>query len=245
MPEGYGAAAMSEQTPRLGLIRRARRMAAWLSSPRALALVVAFASLGCQRVIGDECTLSTDCSQRGDRQCDTSQPGGYCTIQGCRKNSCPDEALCVTFRAQVPGCSYDDRGGTRLGRSYCVKYCESDTECRSGYVCRDPREDPWQGRVLDTAQGRRGCLVPASSAIVDKGNSAVVGAAVCDPAVPAPPDLEAQPGAIVPATPVVSDAGTDATTVFDAGTPEPDAGLDAGTDAADAGSDAPADAPPG
>ena len=233
-----------------GLIRRARRVAVQALWPRALApwvgLLVALFSFGCQRVIGDECTLSTDCSQRGDRQCDTSQPGGYCTIQGCRKNSCPDEGICVTFRAQVPGCDYDDRSGARLGRSYCVKYCEADTECRAGYICRDPREDPWQGRVLDTSQGRRGCLVPASLAAVDKDNSAVVGAAVCDPAVPAPAEIEARPGVIVPATPatpVVVDAGTDATTGFDAGVPNPDSGADAGP--SDAGTDAPVDAPPG
>src|SRR4051794_40702327 len=53
----------------------------------------AFAVLAaCTPSIGDKCVLSTDCSTRGDRLCDTAQPDGYCTQFNCAKNSCPDEA---------------------------------------------------------------------------------------------------------------------------------------------------------
>ncbi len=51
----------------------------------------------CGRSIGDECVISTDCSAAGDRTCDLSQPGGYCTIEGCDDHSCPDSSVCVRF----------------------------------------------------------------------------------------------------------------------------------------------------
>ena len=50
---------------------------------------------GCGRAIGDECQLATDCSPNGDRTCDLSQPGGYCTIEGCDETSCPSDSACV------------------------------------------------------------------------------------------------------------------------------------------------------
>ena len=38
---------------------------------------------GCSAEIGDDCSNSTDCSSTGDRLCDTTQPGGYCTLFNC------------------------------------------------------------------------------------------------------------------------------------------------------------------
>src|SRR3954471_3131253 len=86
-------------------------------------------ALGCTPSIGDKCVLSTDCSTRGDRLCDTSQPDGYCTQFNCAKNGCPDEAACVLFNSNVPGCGYDDRAGgygSRVARSFCVAKCSSN-----------------------------------------------------------------------------------------------------------------------
>jgi hypothetical protein len=58
----------------------------------------ALTALGaCGHSVGDSCLLSTDCSAAGDRTCDLSQPGGYCTIEGCDDKSCPSEAICVRF----------------------------------------------------------------------------------------------------------------------------------------------------
>jgi hypothetical protein len=54
----------------------------------------------CGRSIGDSCTTNTDCSPNGDRICDVSQPGGYCTIDGCNDQSCPSEAVCMRFFPQ-------------------------------------------------------------------------------------------------------------------------------------------------
>ena len=58
-----------------------------------LALVLAALALvtGCQPKIGDACNTSTDCSTQGDRLCDTTQPGGYCTIFNCEPNTCPED----------------------------------------------------------------------------------------------------------------------------------------------------------
>lgn len=139
-------------------------------SPRSVVKVACFLALGlilaalsgCKPEIGDKCLLSTDCSQTGDRLCDTSQPDGYCTVFNCSTNSCPDEAACVAFRANVPGCSTNDRGVARSLRSFCVAACEGNSDCRSDYICDDPRTDPWFGVVMDDAQNRRVCLVAAS-----------------------------------------------------------------------------------
>jgi hypothetical protein len=64
-----------------------------------LALVVcaAVGAASCGREIGDECVTPADCNPNGSRACDTSQPGGYCTIIGCDATSCPEEAVCIRY----------------------------------------------------------------------------------------------------------------------------------------------------
>ncbi|MEM9459938.1 MAG: hypothetical protein AAGF11_37530 [Myxococcota bacterium] len=74
---------------------------------RSPTIVLALLALvGCQARIGDECELSTDCSLQGERVCDLSHrvnasgvvtPSGQgeCTIDGCGRDSCPDEAACI------------------------------------------------------------------------------------------------------------------------------------------------------
>jgi hypothetical protein len=63
----------------------------------ALALVVAASAAACKRQIGDDCKTATDCDPNGARACDLSQPGGYCTIQGCDETTCPSEATCIRY----------------------------------------------------------------------------------------------------------------------------------------------------
>lgn len=142
-----------------------------LLGPLALAALL----VGCQPKIGDSCSQSTDCSIRGDRTCDTSQPGGYCTVQSCR-TGCPDNAACVAFGTAVPGCAYDDwHAPARSTRSLCLRACTAPApdpdagdagtapprgDCRFGYVCVDPRTAPWRGRPLDDGPIRKVC-VPA------------------------------------------------------------------------------------
>jgi hypothetical protein len=111
---------------------------------------------GCARQIGDDCTTAADCNPNGTRSCDSSQPGGYCTIQGCDETSCPSESACIRyFPAQYltqpcdvvklppTGCAADEfclAEGLCAPASqelrYCAKTCTKTDDCRSGYECR-------------------------------------------------------------------------------------------------------------
>jgi hypothetical protein len=204
-----------------------------LASIDARALLVAVALLGgCTPEIGDKCVLSTDCSTRGDRLCDTSQPDGYCTQFNCSKNSCPDDAACILFNAAVPGCGYDDRAGkygSRVARSFCVAMCTSDGDCRPGYICGDPTAAPWNGLITDDDKSKRTCLV-APTALADGGVDGGADAAlftpnpapVCGPVAPDVKPIDASApriddgGATLP--PLVPDGGAaDAGDAGDAG----------------------------
>jgi hypothetical protein len=119
--------------------------------------VTGAAGAGCARKIGDECTTAADCNPNGTRSCDSSQPGGYCTIQGCDETSCPDEAVCMRYfpaqfltkscartnPAMPTGCAADEiclDSGVCAPSSqelrYCVLSCNNADDCRSGYECR-------------------------------------------------------------------------------------------------------------
>jgi hypothetical protein len=123
-------------------------------------IVAAALAIGCGKEIGDPCIVSSDCSPNGDRQCDVASKEGYCTIQGCDYSTCPEEAACIRFftgnftnRAcnseleDAPGgedlCSLDELcslEGHCVPRSaevrYCMRTCDSNADCRSGYECR-------------------------------------------------------------------------------------------------------------
>ena len=123
------------------------------------AFLLAVFAVGCDKEIGDECVVSSDCDPNGDRFCDTSsKPGGYCTIQGCAFDSCPEEAVCVRFFTgsfsnkscdpTVPrdasGCSLDELCslvGECVPRSseirFCMRKCDDGGDCRDGYECRN------------------------------------------------------------------------------------------------------------
>lgn len=119
---------------------------------------------GCSEEIGDSCTTNIDCSTQGDRICDTSMTGGYCTVEGCDADSCPEEAACIRFfpapflsRTCDPktedsvdpsikatnDCDKDDLclssgfcAMRSLERRFCMKRCESTDDCRENYECR-------------------------------------------------------------------------------------------------------------
>jgi hypothetical protein len=111
--------------------------------------------VGCGKEIGDACVISTDCSPNGDRVCDNSSKGGYCTVIGCDYSTCPEEAVCVRFFTgnfsnkncspmQPTDCSLDELcslDGHCVPRSsevrFCMKKCSSSGDCRDGYECRD------------------------------------------------------------------------------------------------------------
>lgn len=113
---------------------------------------------GCGKEIGDECIVASDCSPNGDRQCDVSSQGGYCTVRGCDFNTCPDEAVCVRFftgnfsnkdcdpateNVGTDDCGLDELcslPGKCVPRSsevrFCMRRCDSNDDCRGGYECR-------------------------------------------------------------------------------------------------------------
>jgi len=122
-------------------------------------MLALFAS-ACGKQIGDPCATNLDCQTDGTRDCDLSQPGGYCTINGCDELLCPSEAVCIRifpYESPGPACvsqtcesdqiclsnaSPDPNAPTSFcepratERRYCEKTCGSDGDCRSGYVCR-------------------------------------------------------------------------------------------------------------
>jgi hypothetical protein len=134
---------------------------------------------GCTPEIGDSCTQSTDCSQLGNRLCDATQPGGYCTIFNCQPNECPNEAVCVAFEYTDPGCG-PVAGGQwpRFERTFCMRGCSNNGGCRSGYECIPPSQR--QAQAVDSAPNYdMVCMV-----IADEPPSLPVGAtppAVCEP----------------------------------------------------------------
>ncbi|MBI4705718.1 MAG: hypothetical protein HY744_31890 [Deltaproteobacteria bacterium] len=127
--------------------------------------VLALGAAGCSAEIGDECTSALDCSTLGERLCDSTQPGGYCTIFNCEPDTCPEEAACVAFQGEIdPACRQADDGKwARFGRTFCMRVCEEQDDCRSGYECVRPADR--FARVLDQEtdtddpQETRVCLV--------------------------------------------------------------------------------------
>lgn len=129
--------------------------------PRRAAPLLLLLLLGaaCGKEIGDPCVISSDCSPNGDRQCDLSSKGGYCTVQGCDYDTCPEEAACIRFFTgsftnrpcdpatedrSTDACTFDELCslvGNCVPRSsevrFCMKTCDSDGDCRDGYECRD------------------------------------------------------------------------------------------------------------
>jgi hypothetical protein len=121
-----------------------------------LAILCLLATAACGDEIGDECALSSDCSTQGDRICDITSPGGYCTVLGCDFDNCPEESVCVRFfsvadsnrtcdpREQITGCTADELctlSGTCVPRTaevrFCMRKCGSNGDCRDNYECRD------------------------------------------------------------------------------------------------------------
>ena len=122
-------------------------------------ILVAMLAAGCGKAIGDACIVSSDCSTDGSRACDISQFEGYCTIMGCDYSTCPQEGACIRFfmgsfsnrpcdpateNISTDACSLDELcslEGQCVPRSaevrYCMATCNSSSDCRNGYECRD------------------------------------------------------------------------------------------------------------
>ena len=116
----------------------------------AVCALVSGASFGCAPKLGDGCTTRADCSVNNDRDCDRSQPGGYCTIENCEPDSCGDEGVCVRFKPDEP----------RLSSNWCMATCSETGDCdRDRYVCRSASQlnddDPGAPRVAEVLEGRK------------------------------------------------------------------------------------------
>jgi hypothetical protein len=190
-----------------------------------LPLIAALELMGCKPEIGDECTVSTDCSAAGERLCDTTQPGGYCTIFNCEPGTCPEEAICISYGNSLSNalaCS-DRNGRSRYEETYCVAKCEDDDDCRGGYACVDMgRENP--GGVVVVEHGSvdgRVCVVPYSGLPIPPDRSTEVCGRSTGPfkEPDAGPDSGSETG---------SDAGSDADAEGDAGSDADAAGDAAG-----------------
>ncbi len=199
---------------------------------------VMLAAAGCKPEIGDDCQVSTDCSNVGDRLCDTTQPGGYCTIFNCEPGSCPEEAICVAFKTQISSQCPDPQGGIRLQRTFCMRSCDDNDDCRGGYSCIDMNnpDNPWGAEVVESGSvNGKVCIVPHQGVTMPDAGQSQPPPGVCTGS-DAGFDVEYyEPDSGVPAT----DAG--------AGDAASEGGADAGSDAAseasvDAGSDAAQDA---
>jgi hypothetical protein len=150
----------------------AQRGLLWLG----IAALLALAS-GCSPKIGDKCTVSTDCSVNGDRLCDSTEPSGYCTVFNCEPNACPDDSLCVAFTE--PTCSSPAQS-VRFTRTFCMATCESDGDCRAGYLCLDVTNDEVR-QVLDiNPSTRRICAVAPRSASMAEASTSDSEPAICN-----------------------------------------------------------------
>jgi hypothetical protein len=149
-----------------------------------LCFALAAVAAGCKPQIGDDCKVSTDCSAAGDRLCDITAPGGYCTVFNCEPNSCPDdESLCVQFGAVLsPVCAGQPLPSpSPYARTFCMATCKSNSDCRSGYVCEKLDEgNPWGAVLMDTNRGDKACLVPFDgTAVLDEKNGKKPSGQVC------------------------------------------------------------------
>jgi hypothetical protein len=156
-----------------------------------LSALVALAG-ACKPKIGDDCKISTDCSAAGDRLCDITAPGGYCTVFNCEPGTCPDdESLCVEFgatRAMADQCQ-DLPSPSPFARSFCMQTCDSNSDCRSGYTCADlsGSPNPWDAVLIDKGRGKKACVVPFNgSPDAPDAGSDVGDVCVSKPAAPEP-----------------------------------------------------------
>jgi uncharacterized membrane protein YgcG len=145
----------------------------------ALALPLLLA-VGCKPKIGDKCTVSTDCSQLGDRLCDTTQPDGYCTVFNCEPDTCPTDGdgVCVAFFPQLdPACGMSSSGSwPRFERTFCMRGCEDDSDCRADYVCAAPSDR--NAQIVDTVPAAQKVCIPAAGLPLPQSTARP---AICDP----------------------------------------------------------------
>ncbi|MBN2693797.1 hypothetical protein JXR93_03960 [bacterium] len=79
--------------------------------------------ISCSGETGDSCSSDGDCDTT--LVCEESYPGGYCIAYDCDytdSSACSEEAQCTYFN--------------EINRSFCLKKCNSNSDCRSDYSCQ-------------------------------------------------------------------------------------------------------------
>lgn len=193
---------------------------------------LAWLSTGCTPDIGDPCHLPSDCSASGDRICDTTFKGGYCTQFNCEPGDCPEDSVCVAFLqfgSSAPECQ-DTQETPRFQRTFCMKSCDQKSDCRTdeGYKCIPVGDvTAWSATVVEEGHpNKRVCMPPYEGSEPRSSETEV-----CSPPADAsfPPPLASFDGSTTP------DAQTSPS---DAQTPLPDAGAPPDASVAPDGSDA-------
>jgi len=134
---------------------------------------------GCKPKVGEDCVTSVDCSLSGDRLCDDTLPGGYCTVFNCEPNGCPEESVCVAFSE---GTCSTASVSIRFRRTFCMRSCEEESDCRGGsYQCIDVSRDSSRQVVDRNPSSQRICAVPSSRPIRQPSDSPQPDPAVCFP----------------------------------------------------------------
>jgi hypothetical protein len=105
-------------------------------------VLVGLLAPACGKSIGDGCRTNIDCASDGTRICDLSQPGGYCTVDGCDDSSCPG-SICVRFFDQkyptgtcsIPPGTSPGTVGTCSSPPSTVDECRTSGQCLSDELC--------------------------------------------------------------------------------------------------------------
>ncbi len=163
-----------------------------------LLVVIVVTAAGCKPKIGDACQISTDCSAAGDRLCDITARGGYCTVYNCEPGACPeDESLCIQFAWESSRACVDQTSPSPYARSFCMASCESDSDCRAEYICADlsnPETNPYGALLIDRDRGHRACLARDPAALPSPEAASNVCSAELPSSEPAPSEPDPTAG---------------------------------------------------
>lgn len=135
-------------------------------APLSLLLLALLVLTGaCTRKIGDNCSTNVDCSPQGDRLCDIGSPQGYCTIEGCDYQTCPNNAHCVRFYSLKTNSGQCQAG--LVTRSDCPedastsqRCCKPGTPgcCLTGELCLCEDARCASARCASGASEKRSCM---------------------------------------------------------------------------------------
>ena len=122
-----------------------------LASARARDSFGRLGTFGCKPKIGEDCATSTDCSISGDRLCDVTQPGGYCTVFNCEPNTVPRPRRCASRSAKGRArrspflCGFGGRSACGPAKKTAIAGAEATTASTLARPSRDGSSTPMPG----------------------------------------------------------------------------------------------------